>query len=172
MESRVRLRFNNEMLGVEMSFRKLMVVTALAACGTFFEAEGEVIDTQTPAQVVVESVGGIAGIRLRLRLDSSSATVTRQTCRAGLLEAECVALGQRDTITISRAEVKRIFGLTVTAEFRALRADYGNTSQGADLFDHTVSITANSRTRRIHADDVTRPDLLAALIDELARTFP
>jgi hypothetical protein len=68
--------------------------------------------------------------------------------------------------------VSRIFGYTVTAEFRALRADYGRSSQGADLFDHTVSITANARTRRIHADDVTRPEPLAALMNELARTFP
>ena len=148
---------------------RLLPVLALLACGTIVAAEGEVLDPTTPARIQVESQGGIASLRILVRLDSGAATLTRETCALAVPVAECGTRGNRELVTIARAEVARLFGFTMTAEFRALRADYGTSSQGADLMTHRLTITANGRTRTIVGDDVTRPDPMADLMAELNR---
>lgn len=145
------------------------IVLFAAGCGTLVAVEGEGPDPRTPAQIAVESTGGIASLRVRLRLDSLTGIVSRETCSLSVPMTECGSRGNREVSAITRAEVSRIFALTATAEFRALRADYGRSTQGADLMDHEVSVTASGRTRAIKADDITRPEPLAGLIGELSR---
>ena len=146
------------------------IVLLVAACGTIVAIEGEVPDSHTPAQIAVESTGGIATLRVRLRLDSLSGIVSRETCSLSVPATECGSRGNRESAAIAKAEVTRIFALTAAAEFRALRADYGHSTQGADLMEHRVSVTANARTRAITADDITRPEPLAGLMSELSRS--
>ncbi|MGQ0647195.1 MAG: hypothetical protein ACT4P7_06460 [Gemmatimonadaceae bacterium] len=139
----------------------------LIACGTLVAVEGEVVDTQNPAQILLESEGGIASLRVRVRLDSGTALLTREVCSLSASAEQCGERGNRQSVTIARAEVSRLFGYTMTAEFRALRADYGTSTQGADLMEHRITITANGRTRSVHGDDLTRPEPMAALMAEL-----
>lgn len=143
------------------SFRHwgLAGAVVMSGCGLMTAVEGEVPDPQTPSQIVITSEGGIAALRIRLRLDSLSRTVTRETCSLGASAAECQSRGQRQSVTVSAAEVADAFAATQTVAFRALRADYGTSTQGADLMGHRFAITANSRTRSIHGDDITLPQL-------------
>jgi hypothetical protein len=148
---------------------RVLPALVLAACGTLVAVEGEIPDTETPAQIVLESTGGIAALRIRLHLDSGSATLARETCRLSDSPSQCGLRGSRETFTIARAEVSRLFSYTLTAEFRALRADYGSSTQASDLMGHSLSITANGRTRRILADAMTRPEPMASFMTELSR---
>ena len=145
------------------------IVVFAAGCGSLVSVEGGTPDPLTPANISVEATGGIASLRVRHRLDSLSGVVSRETCSLSVPITECGTRGNHQSSTISRAEVSRIFALTSTAEFRALRADYGRSTQGADLMDYQFSVTVGGRTRGIKADDITRPEPLAGLIGELSR---
>lgn len=137
----------------------LLTVLMATGCAVLTAIEGEVPDTRTPAQILITSEGGIASLRVRLRLDSLGRTVTRETCSLGVPAAECGSRGNREVSAVAPAEVSSAFAATQSTEFRGLRADYGTSTQGADLMTHSVSVTANGRTRAIRGDDITMPQL-------------
>lgn len=154
-----------------MTLRTLFAAGLLllgAGCGNALALPG----VETPgatASITLESVGGIASLRVRLHLDSAGATLTRETCGMNVSGTSCGSSGRRDVTTVPPAEVSRLFAMTNTSEFRALRADYGRSTQGADLMDHRLAIISGGRLRTIHADDITRPEAMAALMAALNR---
>lgn len=114
-------------------------------------------DPQGSPAIVLESLGGIASLRVQLRLDSTSATLTRETCAMTVSATNCGMMGRREVVSVTAADVNRVFAMTTTAEFRALRSDYGSSTQGADLMTHKLTVTSAGRTRSVQGDDITRP---------------
>jgi hypothetical protein len=127
-----------------------------ASCGQH-PVMGEILDLSSPSQIVVTSEGGIAALRTIVRLDSASRVLTSVTCGLGVPIADCGTRGYTDQATLSPQRVDSAFAITQAPDFRALRADYGSSTQGADLMGHSVSVTANHRTRLIKGDDMTLP---------------
>ena len=132
---------------------------------------GEIQDLGTPAQIVVTSEGGIATLRTIVRLDSASRVITRVTCGLSVPITDCGARGHSDQTTLSPRQVDSAFAITQSPDFRALRDDYGSSTQGADLMGHSVSVTANHRTRMIKGDDITLPLPVRKLTSALFTSF-
>ncbi len=153
-----------------MTIRALIAGSALpflAACGNTLSVAVDLPVPQATPVIQLESLGGIASLRVQLRLDSTTATLSRETCGMTVTAAECGIRGRRDVIGVPAADVARLFAMTTTADFRALKADYGHSTQGADLMDHTLTITTGGRTRSVRGDDITRPDLMAGVMAAL-----
>jgi hypothetical protein len=146
---------------------RLLALICLAACGTVATAELNAPALGATASVTLESTGGIASLRILVRIDSVNRTLQRDVCPLAVSSAECGSRGRRETVRLAAIDVAHLFGLTATAEFRALRPDYGRSTQGADLMDHLVVVTANGRVQRVRADDITRPTPVAELMTEI-----
>ena len=137
-----------------------------AGCGAVTAAEGEVTDVQSAPSIEVLADGGIAALHILNRVDSTSAEARYSM---GPICGSTGTCQPRDTLTgtLTRAQVDALFARTLEPEFRALRADYGTTTQGADMMGYTVIIHANDRTRTIRADDGTMPSLLAQWVNDV-----
>jgi hypothetical protein len=139
---------------------------ALLGCGVSTAIEGEVRDLSAAPSIEVLADGGIAALHILNRVDSATAGVQYSL---GPICGEGGSCQPRDTVTgsISQAQVDALYARAARPEFRALRADYGTTTQGADMMGYTVIIRANGRTRTIRADDGTMPSLLAQWVNDV-----
>lgn len=155
------------------SLSHLVSALVFLACGTIVAVEGETPTPNATAAIVVEAVGGIAGSRHITRVDSAAKRVTLDICSASDSLSQCAARGNRVTRDITQETVRALFAATQTAEFRALRADYGYSTQGADLFVYEFRLTVNGRTRSIRADALTQPKPLGRLLGSVSKAlFP
>ncbi len=134
----------------------------MGACGNALTVGDP--DPQGSPAIFLESLGGIASLRVQLRLDSTRATLTRETCAMTVSAANCGMTGRREVVSVAAADVSRLFAMTTTAEFRALRSDYGSSTQGADLMSHKLTVTTAGRTRSVQGDDITRPEAMSRLM--------
>jgi hypothetical protein len=143
----------------------LLIAVALA-CGAITAAEGEVLDTDSPASIEVLADGGIAALHILNHVDS---TTGQAHYSVGPICPSSGTCQPRDTLEgqLTRAQVDALFARAAESEFRALHADYGTTTQGADMMGYTVIIRANDRTRTIRADDGTMPSLLAQWVNDV-----
>lgn len=135
------------------------LVLSAAACATG-TLEPEYPDTG-PARILIVAEGGIAALRTITVVDSASATLSYSLCSIGTAESGCGLGVPTRLITLTREQVRDLFAKTMTDEFRALRPDYGSSTQGADLRGYIVTVTRNGLTKTVRGDDVTRPQLLA-----------
>jgi hypothetical protein len=144
----------------------LFLVAAAPACGTITAADGEVLDVDSPPSIEVIADGGIAALHIVNRVDSATAQVQYSV---GPMCPETGSCQPRDTLTgqLTREQVDALYLRAVDPEFRALRADYGTTTQGADMMGYTVIIRGNDRTRTLRADDGTMPSLLAQWVNDV-----
>lgn len=140
----------------------VLAATVAAACGKQ-PVEGEIQQLGLPAQLTVTSEGGIAALRVIVRLDSATGLLSRATCQLSVSSDECGTKGHLDQVTLSSQQVASTFAITQSPEFRALRSDYGTSTQGADLMGHSVTVIANHRTREIKGDDLTLPPAIGRL---------
>ena len=143
-----------------------LLVAVAPACGTITAAEGEVLDTVSPASIEVLADGGIAALHILNSVDSTTGQVHYSVGPMCLQGGTCQP---RDTLTgqLTRAQVDALYARAAEPEFRSLRADYGTTTQGADMMGYTVIIRGNDRTRTIRADDGSMPSLLAQWVNDV-----
>ena len=131
----------------QLAGRSLALATAatfVASCGQKHPVEGALHDrVGAPAEIVLTSEGGIATMRVIVRLDSATGALTRATCRMPVSAEECGTLGHLDQKTLTTPQVDSIFRITQTREFQSLKRDYGSSTKGADLMGHAVTVTTN-----------------------------
>lgn len=146
----------------------LATATLVAGCGQKHPVAGAIQDrVGAPAEIVLTSEGGIATMRVIVRLDSATGALTRTTCRMPTSAEECGTLGHLEQKTLTTPQVESIFRITQTQEFQALKRDYGSSTKGADLMGHAVIVTTNDRTRTIKGDDITLPETVERLRNAL-----
>lgn len=135
-----------------VSLSALALSTLGAACGQA-PVEGEVIDPGVAARVVRESVGGIASLRVRTELDSTSKSWKVITCPMSLEGAACESKGHVTTGFASPASILALYNIGRSDAFRALKSHYRATGQVADGMSHTLTISAEGRTRTLQWED-------------------
>lgn len=153
-------------VGRAIASAAVALAAAGIACAEITAAEGEVPAPGAPPGIRVEALGGIAALHAVAEIDSAAAQGAWSMgpiCGAG---QPCMP---RDTLEgpIARGAIDALFVRTYAPEFRALRADYGWSTQGADLRGYVVTIRANGRTRTLRADDGTMPTLMAQFVNDV-----
>lgn len=145
------------------------MATTVAGCGAGATAvEGEMANVTEPAGIHIEGLGGIAALRQVFHVDSATGAAfytMGPLCAPG---TQCPANDSVNGV-IERASVDAYFGFAATPPFRALRADYGTTPQGADMRGYVVTIIANKRARTIRGDDGSIPPLLSEFMTNVER---
>lgn len=141
-------------------------VTLTGACGSITAAEGEVSDAGRPPGIRVDALGGIAALHAIAEIDSATAI---GSWSMGPLCDDGRSCMPRDTLvgSVPRTMIEAFFIRTYQPEFRSLRADYGASTQGADMRGYIVTIRANGRTRTLRADDGTMPSLMAHFVNDV-----
>jgi hypothetical protein len=146
----------------------LLFALALSGCGALITAvDGEVPDPGAPPGLRVEAVGGIAGMRIVSGIDSASRSAFWVN---GPLCAPPGSCAPTDSLSgaVAAGVIDGLYARTSLPEFRALRADYGQTPNSADMFGYVVTIRGNGRTRTLQADDGSMPALLAQFVHDVS----
>lgn len=151
--------------------RGIMLVAAAAgvvACGrsSTTAVEGETADLRAPASIRIEALGGIAGLRQVVTVDSATAAASYVLGPLCGTPGQCPASDSVEGV-VPRTDVDTWFGLAAASRFRALRADYGRTVGGADMRDYIVTIFANDRVRTLRGDDGSLPPLLSEFVSRV-----
>ncbi len=146
------MTFRRRPLFFAVSLSAFALVTLGAACGQS-PVEGEVLDPGVAARVVRESVGGIAALRVRTELDSASKSWKVITCPMSLEGAACESKGHVTTGFASPASIIALYDIGRSDAFRALKSRYRANGQVADGMSHTLTISAEGRTRTLQWED-------------------
>ena len=143
-----------------------LVTAGAAGCGAVVSADGEIPDPNTPASLEIVADGGIAAFHTVARVDSASGSVYWSSGTICAATAGCPVV---DPLAghLDRNVVDAFYARLATSEFRALRADYGTTKNGADMRLYTLTIHANGRVRTLRADDGTMPTLMAEFVHDV-----
>lgn len=142
-----------------------MVSAGLAACSSTKSVSGPGrLDSSglSGAKIEVSAEGGIAGISTRHVVshdDRGFLYVRRRLCGQN-----CGAPLDSVSGTLSQAATDSLFDVLVAQDPFSLKDDYGPTQNGADMFDYTVRITADGRTKTIRFDDGTMPEPMRRIL--------
>lgn len=157
----------------KMTMRRTLALTAavaVVACSSSGEASDPAVSffrTSNGATVEVTALGGIAGARehqLVRRDDRTYATSLRYGSGSG--SALDTASG-----TLSAAAADSLFDIIFEQSPFSLQDDYGDTHGAADAMIYTLVVTADGRTKAIHADDVTMPPQMRRIVESVRGTI-
>lgn len=154
------------------AFRQLQhTATALSlllvsACGA--SVAGLVEDRDATPGIVFESTGGIATLRVIVKLDSTTSVWSRATCSLSTSAQDCAAQGHVEQGTTSAAVRDRLFADARTDAFLRLPARFAATTTVADGMEHRLVISTAGFRRTIEWETgATLPALLEQFMTSL-----
>ena len=144
---------------------RLLVVTALAGCGT---ATNLLEPDPGPARIEYYGEGGIAALRFAHFVDSATGVVNAgapELCE--LLRKDCVFPGVVIR-TLTPTEVDALFREAASAEFANLNREYVPENICCDRRDHHILVRANGFRRTVRwFDGVDMPPVLVRVSQQV-----
>ncbi|MGH9889049.1 MAG: protealysin inhibitor emfourin [bacterium] len=125
-------------------------------------------DSFNGAKIDVQASGGFAGLSTHYLVshdDRAFLFTSRRLC-----DTNCGAAIDSTSGTLSGAAADSLFNIVLSQDPFNLKDDYGPTRGGADMFDYTVRITADGRTKSVHFDDGTMPEAMRRILEGVRGT--
>ena len=155
-----------------MNIRSIGVVIAgiaLAACthrdptSTMPGAGSADFGTLNAAKLALVAEGGIAALQVQYSVDHDTRAYVYS--QRHICSDKCGAPLDSASGTLSAAAADSLFSLVWAQSPYSLRDDYGTTSNAADMMTYTLTVTFESNTKKIRADDGTMPEAMRKIVD-------